>query len=274
MVLVGAFVQGSGNDRSTVKNITRGQIPQHGPPGRSESEVKKILDIVRVLYNDFTLSWSKRGKNGETVIAMKVSVILAHPNEASFNHAIGRTAVEQLQLNGHEVLFHDLYAEKFGPTLPGDEIPQGAVLPVEIARHCHEIAAAEGIVIVHPNWWGQPPAILKGWVDRVIRPGVAYEFLEGDSGEGVPNGLLTARAAIVFNTSNTEIEREKKAFGDPLETIWKNCIFGLCGVKDFYRKMFTIVVTSTEDQRRQWLDEVRSSIHTVFPPASCAKTAE
>ena len=56
----------------------------------------------------------------------------------------------------------------------------------------------------------QPPAILKGWIDRVMRPGVAYEFLEGDSGEGVPNGLLKAKTALVFNTSNTPEDRELK----------------------------------------------------------------
>ena len=134
---------------------------------------------------------------------MKVSVILAHPKKGSFNHAIALTAVQQLQLTGHEVCFHDLYSEKFDPVLTDLEIPKNANLPEAIAGYCNEIAECDGIVIVHPNWWGQPPAILKGWIDRVIRPGIAYEFLEGDSGDGIPNGLLKARAAIVFNTSNT-----------------------------------------------------------------------
>lgn len=67
-----------------------------------------------------------------------------------------------------------------------------------------------------------PPAILTGWVDMVIRPGLAHEFLEGDCGEGVPRGLLQARRAIVFNTSNTLPEREQNDFGDPLQTIWRN----------------------------------------------------
>jgi len=49
-----------------------------------------------------------------------------------------------------------------------------------------KFSEASGIVIVHPNWWGQPPAILKGWVDRVLRPGVAYEFTEGDQGKVSP----------------------------------------------------------------------------------------
>jgi NAD(P)H dehydrogenase (quinone) len=196
---------------------------------------------------------------------MKISVILAHPNKKSFNHAIAKTTTETLKQNGHEVFFHDLYEEKFDPILPTVEIPKDVTLPYEIEKQCKEISEADGVVIVHPNWWGQPPAILKGWVDRVIRPGVAYEFLENDKGEGVPTGLLKAKSAIVFNTSNTETEREKKIFGDPLETIWKNCIFDLCGVKNFYRRMFNIIVISSEEQRKNWLQEVRQTVDKYFP---------
>ena len=155
---------------------------------------------------------------------MRVSLILAHPKPGSFNHAIDEAALQTLSQNGHQVSFHDLCMEGFDPIMPYQENPKGASLDPVIQMHCHEIAHAEGIIIVHPNWWGQPPAILKGWIDRVIRPGVAYEFLEGDSGEGVPRGLLQAKAALVFNTSNTAPERELRIFGDPLETLWKNCV--------------------------------------------------
>jgi len=196
---------------------------------------------------------------------MKISIILAHPDPKSFNHAIAHTAVEALKENGHKVIFHDLYKEKFDPLLTAKEIDEDAKLPAKIKKHCKEIATADGIVIVHPNWWGQPPAILKGWVDRVIRPGVAYEFLEGDSGEGVPNGLLKAKAALVYNTSNTKTRREKEVFGDPLETIWKNCIFGLCGITNFHRRMFNVIVTSTEKQRKIWLNHIQKDIHFFFP---------
>jgi NAD(P)H dehydrogenase (quinone) len=151
------------------------------------------------------------------------------------------------------------------PLLNVKEIAKDAQLPALIKQHCEEIAKADGIIIVHPNWWGQPPAILKGWVDRVICPGIAYEFLEGDAGEGIPQGLLKAGAVIVFNTSNTEAQREKNVFGDPLETIWKNCIFGLCGVTNFHRRIFSVVVTSSEDQRKNWLNSVRHDIDTLVP---------
>lgn len=196
---------------------------------------------------------------------MKISIILAHPHRGSLNHAIARRAAETLSANGHTTTMHDLYAEGFDAILPYAEFSREARLPREIERYCSEVAEADGIVIVHPNWWGQPPAILTGWIDRVLRPGVAYAFLEGDSGEGVPRGLLQAQSAVVLNTSNTESQREIGVFGDPLETIWRHCVFGLCGIRRVVRRTFSVVVTSSESQRRQWLEETAGIIDREFP---------
>lgn len=195
---------------------------------------------------------------------MKIIVVLGHPHKGSFNHAIANTVVDVLKTNGHEVIFHDLYEEGFDPVINYEEIPKDRQIDSVINTHCEHIANADGIIIIHPNWWGQPPAILKGWIDRVIRPGVAYEFKENDSGEGIPVGLLKAQTAIVFNTSNTFHDREMEAFGDPLETVWKNCIFGLCGVDNFYRKMYEVIVTSTLEERQLWLDDVKQTVTRFF----------
>jgi len=195
-----------------------------------------------------------------------ISVILAQPSRGSFNHAIAETVVAALGECVHAVAFHDLYAETFDPVLPYDEIARDAPLPPFIAAHCAEIAAADGLVIVHPDWWGMPPAILKGWIDRVLRPGVAYRFGEGDNGEGIPIGLLKTKAALVFNTSNTPKQRELAVFGDPLQRLWKDCICTFCGIPVFHRRMFGVMVTSTEEQRESWLDEVRTLTLETFPP--------
>jgi NAD(P)H dehydrogenase (quinone) len=195
---------------------------------------------------------------------MNVLIILAHPHQGSFNHAIASVARELLRGRGHQVVFHDLYGEQFEPRLPHEEIPADGKIDPTIITSCKELQEAQGIIFVHPNWWGQPPAILKGWIDRVLRPGVAYTFLEGDSGEGVPIGLLKGKMVLVFNTSNTPEEREKKVFGDPLEILWKKCICQLCGVSTFYRRTFSVVVTSTESQRRGWLGEVEAAITAIL----------
>ena len=196
---------------------------------------------------------------------MHISIILAHPSPGSFNHAIAETAAEELRRAGHGVTLHDLCREQFPPVLTAAELKADAPLEPLIAGHCAEIVKADGIIIVHPNWWGMPPAILKGWVDRVLRMGIAYRFVANDKGEGVPVGLLRARTAMVFNTANTPDEREQKAFGDPLEALWKNCVFDLCGVRKVHRRTFAVVVTSTPPQRAAWLAEVRTAVELFFP---------
>jgi NAD(P)H dehydrogenase (quinone) len=195
---------------------------------------------------------------------VNILIIVAHPHRQSFNRAIADTVVRSVREMGHVPIFHDLYEEEFDPILRNEEIPKGAKIAPIVESYCTELAAADGIVIVHPNWWGSPPAILKGWVDRVFRPGVAYEFYDGDGGEGVPVGLLKAKTAVVFNTANTPGPREKQVFGDPLETFWKNCIFGLCGVTGFRRRTFEVVVTSSPAQRKEWLKEVDRIVQAYF----------
>jgi NAD(P)H dehydrogenase (quinone) len=196
---------------------------------------------------------------------MKVMIVLAHPDEGSFNHAIAEAVKGSLRERGHEILFHDLCKERFNPVLPADEIPKDGSIDPVIMKHCDELRSSGGIIIIHPNWWGQPPAILKGWIDRVVRPGVAYEFGEGDGGEGVPNGLLEGKIALVFNTSNTPEEREQDVFGDPLEILWRTCIFDFCGVKQFGRRTFSIIVTSTIEKRIEWLAETGRIVKQYFP---------
>jgi NAD(P)H dehydrogenase (quinone) len=191
---------------------------------------------------------------------MKVLVVLGHQHVGSFCHAIAAAAVEELRAAGHEVIYHDLYEERFDPVLPHEEVPKTAEVDPMIRRHCDEVRAADGYVVVHPNWWAMPPAILKGWVDRVFRQGVVYEF--------GPNGVvqhLAGRKAVVFTTSNTPRDMELSLYGDPLENLWKTCVFGLVGVQDFHRRNFESIIMSSPEQRCEWLEEVRRTIRQRFP---------
>jgi putative NADPH-quinone reductase len=195
---------------------------------------------------------------------MEISVILAHPERHSFNHAIAHAACRTLKRGGHTVRFHDLYEEGFDPMLPSAELDAKTQPPSDLALYCDELQRSEGLVIIHPNWWGQPPAAMKGWIDRAFRPGVAYTFEEGDGGEGVPVGLLRAQAVVIFNTSNTPPERELEVFGDPLDNLWKKCIFDFCGVKNVVRETFSVVITSTPEQRAAWLRRVEQIVTASF----------
>lgn len=196
---------------------------------------------------------------------MKISILLAHPKPNSFNHVIADTAATTLRGNGHAVLFHDLCAENFDPNTTAAELARDAVLPPEIEQHAQEIGEVDGIVIIHPNWWSAPPAILRGWCDRVLRAGRAYNFVPNGQGGAVPVGLLKARIGMVFNTANTPQEKEEELYGDPLEVHWRKVVFGLCGVKTVYRRNFSSVIVSTPAQRQQWLQEAQNAVNQYFP---------
>ncbi len=189
---------------------------------------------------------------------MKASVILAHPYPKSFNHAIYGRVRAVLDRRGAAVYAHDLYAERFDPVLTASELGSDRSEDVLVNRYSAELIDSDLLFFVHPNWWGQPPAIMKGYIDRVIRPPHCYDFPPGDTGGGLPIGKLKGKRGVVFNTSNTEEAREEIYFHDPLECIWKQCVFGFCGMENSYRKMFRIVADSDEKQRRAWLDEVEA----------------
>lgn len=196
---------------------------------------------------------------------MNVSVVLGHPAPDSFNHAIAERAIETLRAVGHTVRIHDLYAEQFDPIYTAAELDRNAVLPPPVEAHCREMEEADGLIVVHPNYWSRPPAIVCGWVDRVLRPGRAYNFVPDGKGGAKPVGLLKVKAGMVFNTANTPQAKEEELFGDPLEVHWRKVVFGLCGVTKVYRRNFSPVIVSTPEQREQWLKEVAAAVAEFFP---------
>ena len=82
---------------------------------------------------------------------------------------------------------------------------------------------------------------------------------------GAVIGHLKGKKAVVFTTSNTPRDVEMELFGDPLENLWKNCLFGFCGVEDFYRRNFESIILSTLQERQAWLAEVRQTVSQRFP---------
>jgi len=113
---------------------------------------------------------------------MRVMVVYAHPVETSFNAAIYATVTETLKQRGHEIDACDLYAENFpaimsrADRLLYHEIPANRAL----ARPWIErLVAAEALVMVFPTWVFAPPAILKGFCEKVFVPGFAFELVDG-----------------------------------------------------------------------------------------------
>ncbi|MBQ9811937.1 MAG: NAD(P)H-dependent oxidoreductase [Thermoguttaceae bacterium] len=191
----------------------------------------------------------------------KVLVVVGHPDVAnSFNGAIARVASEALVAQGYEPVLRDLYAEGFDPVMPLDETNRPVdEAPEAIRAEMEQVKECVGMVFVHPNWWGTPPAILKGWIDRVVRNGFAYGFTEQGPWQGLSDKIVQ-----VFTTSNTPRDYELEVYGDPLENFWKTIVFSLVGSKSFERRNFEQIILSDEKTRAEWLAEVDATIRRRF----------
>lgn len=186
---------------------------------------------------------------------MKALVVVGHPAPGSFNHSIARTITEIWKDAGCDVFFHDLMEEGFDPLLKASEARGEASADPLVQTHIAQLRESDLLAVVHPNCWGAPPAIMKGWIDRVFAPNAAYTFAKGDDQGDEPIGLLKTKVALVINTGNTQPDREQAVFGDPLERVWRDCILHYCGVRHVIRNLFEVVATSTVDERQRWLNQ-------------------
>jgi NAD(P)H dehydrogenase (quinone) len=113
---------------------------------------------------------------------MRVMVVYAHPVETSFNAAIYAAATEALRQRGHEVDACDLYAENFPAIMSREDCLLYHEIPTNraLARPWIErLEKADALVLVFPTWVFGPPAIMKGFCEKVFVPGVAFKLVDG-----------------------------------------------------------------------------------------------
>jgi len=198
---------------------------------------------------------------------VRILLILCHPQAGSFNHAVAERARETLAAAGHQVLFHDLYQEGFDPVLTAPEYRRGVSFDEQVVAQVKELELCGGLVFVHPEWWGQPPALLKGWVDRVLRPGVAYEPAAEELPEREPAPLLGDRAALVLAT------RDAGARSGLLERVWMEGVFAFCGIRNAACLVLHDLRRLGPAERQEWLAQVERALLGLFPPPQGAPGA-
>jgi putative NADPH-quinone reductase len=137
---------------------------------------------------------------------MKFLVVYAHPVPTSFNHAIFETVTRVLSASGHDVRAIDLYAEGFQPVLSRADreayLESSEQLISQVPEHVENLKWAEGLVFVFPTWYQGPPAILKGWFERVWLPGVTFHPAEA-KGKTPASCIRKIKRLAVITTSGS-----------------------------------------------------------------------
>jgi NAD(P)H dehydrogenase (quinone) len=202
---------------------------------------------------------------------MNVLIVYAHPNPNSFNRAILETVDTALREHGHVTRIHDLYQMRFRAVLDSEDLLRNwrGDLPDDILREQEAVRWAQGLAFVYPIWWFGPPAILKGWIDRVFVRKFAFDFTAAGM-----EGLLTHDRALIVNTlGGDEALYQRERWHELLARPMVEGVLNACGVRNVTYRAFYSVVTVSHAERQAMLEEVRGLAATVFRPAPFAPLA-
>ena len=185
---------------------------------------------------------------------MKHLVVDAHPNIASFNHAIKDTLVRVLKEKGQDVRVRDLYALHFDPVLKADDFQffLAGKVPGDIAIEQDHVRWADQLTFLYPIWWSRMPSIAEGYIDRVFSKGFAYD----ETATG-PVGLLPGKKVFIINTLGAPLEVVESSGGiKSMEQIIDSGTFRFCAMEMVGHKYFGSVPTVTDEERKKMLEEV------------------
>jgi NAD(P)H dehydrogenase (quinone) len=130
-------------------------------------------------------------------------VVLGHPAPDSFCHAIAEAYCDSVRACGQSAVLRDLYGMGFNPLLKAEERPDTRDFEpaADVAAELDLIRASQVVTLVYPIWFGMPPAIIKGYVDRVLGAG----FLARDIKAGAPNPLLYGKRLVILSSSASSL---------------------------------------------------------------------
>jgi NAD(P)H dehydrogenase (quinone) len=193
-----------------------------------------------------------------------VLIILAHPNLGSFNHAISKTVEERLIQKGHVVRVRDLYKMGFDPILSLEEWKryesQAGETPADVKAEQAEIQWATHLILIYPTWWWSPPAMMKGYLDRVFTPVFAFEA----DVEGIRGKLKDKKVSIIQTTGADETFIQENGMDESVKKLMGIGIFGFCGMQVAHHEFLMGISGKSYEELKDVLAEVDAMVSEWF----------
>ena len=184
---------------------------------------------------------------------MKVLAVYAHPNPNSFNRAVLESFTRGLKDGGHTFEIIDLYATDFSPSLKGQDFAQftGKPLPKDVLEHQAEVTRADALAFIFPIWYSFYPAILKGWIERVLCNEFAYRHVEG----GVKGLLKHKKAILISTTGGPEPAFKMSGNGAAIQKLDQAIFKEACGIPQVEHIFLYCVQQCDDVTRKKYLEQ-------------------
>lgn len=203
---------------------------------------------------------------------MKHAVIVVHPSGRAFTRLMADTYVTAVRTLGHEVLVRDLYAMNFDPRLHVDELPnrEGGEPRPEVLIERTMLKDADVFAFFYPIWFGSPPAMLKGYIERVFGVGFGYESVKG----GGNQPLLTGRKMVSFTSTGSENTwLVDSGSWNAVRKVFNERLAGACGLESVEHVNFGGVDADMPPGRiEEAVAEVREVVGEIFPATPPRRT--
>ena len=186
-----------------------------------------------------------------------IFLVYGHYNDNSFNAAIRETFLEEAKEKGFSVDCVDLYKEKFDPVFAGEK-PDDTVLD-----HQKRIEKSNIIVLIAPIWNFRMPAIVEGWIDKVLSPPWAFRFKKIIGIYGYPIGNLKGKRAVVFCTYGSPQFAIRTFFLNMPTKRLRRGVFNLCGITNVIYKRYFAVPFVSDHKRKKFLEDVRKTVRSL-----------
>ena len=196
---------------------------------------------------------------------MKTLIIYYHPHEGSFCSAIRDAVISGLEVGKHEYKLVDLGVDEFDPVMRAKDLKAFAMAghigeeglegvdPI-VLKYMKKLRWAEHVVMIFPIWWMSMPAMMKGFVDKVIFPGVVYK-MEGGNLVSMLSGL---KQVTIITTMNTPADVYKNMFNNSIEGSLIKGTFNKIGIHDIRWISLNMVKQVGDEKRWVWLDEIET----------------
>lgn len=181
-----------------------------------------------------------------------ILIINGHPNKSSINFALAEAYYNGAKAAGATVSFIHITDLTFNPSLAFG-YRQRMELEPDLLSSLEKIKAADHLVWIHPVWWGGMPAIMKGFIDRLFLPGIAFQYRENSIWW---DKLFKGKTARIITTLDQPSWYYRIFFGRPSVNQLKKSVLQFCGINPVKITYIGIVKKSTEKQRLQWLNTV------------------
>lgn len=180
-------------------------------------------------------------------------IISAHPSEKSFSNYLADILDTKSKAHGWNSFWHNLYKSDFKPVLSSSDLQllKNGETPLDIYSEQQKIVKADIISIIYPLWWASFPAVLKGYIDRVLTNGFAYTYVNNGA-----TGLLTDKKVIIHTTmGNTVEEYEQKGLIEAFKRSQGEEVFGFCGMEILMHNFYPQITIADELQRNKYIEK-------------------